>query len=61
MHKLVEMDKDDNNTKCEIYQDYLDDEEQIGEEEIPLSGSHSLSRVLHREFTQNFSYVLESD
>lgn len=49
MHKLVEMDKNENNTNCEIYQDYFSDEEKIDDEEIPLSGSHCLLCELHHQ------------
>lgn len=38
MHNLVEFDKNENNTQCENYQDYFSIEEEIAEEEIPLSG-----------------------
>lgn len=53
MHKLIEM---DNNSKCENYKDYLSDDEQIADEEIPLSGSIPLSRV-HQNTLTNFFFA----
>jgi hypothetical protein len=48
MHNL-DVDKNENNTKCELYQDYFSEEEEIDEEEIPLSGRVFLSHQLHHE------------
>jgi hypothetical protein len=65
MHNL-DVDKNENNTKCELYQDYFSEEEEIDEEEIPLSGRVFLSHQLHHEviiFTLTqifFGYVLEN-
>lgn len=39
MHNIVEIDKNENNTKCENFQDYFSNEEEIGEEEMPLSST----------------------
>lgn len=42
MHNLVEFDKNENNILCENHQEHFSDEEQISNEEIPLSGSNFL-------------------